>query len=265
MTKRMFALFAVSLVGCAAESPEPETRAWPCGSIETGGYYDLANVHARYQYDDRNNVVWRQEINYEDSPNYGQIIRTETKLFDGDVAFFEELVAGDWHDKTTRDLVDGRIVRSTYANYTYETDYFVTSTWTYDGDRVSRIDFDATDALLSGSSTFTYPDRDTRVERSCGPDEVGAEECTTTTLVGGVDSWTTSRTDDDGDGSDDYEQVRELDANGLPILIEGYYLSNGVRSERTSHVEIERRADGAPLHEDNGFTQIEYLFECDAD
>ncbi len=267
MLTRMFAtLVAVSLVGCAADPPDAETTAWPCGSIETGGYYGLANVQARYQYDDLNNVVWRQEINYEDSPNYGNVMATETSLFEGRIAFFEEEVAGSFHRKVRRELVDGRIVRETFTNYYDAREDVSTAAWTYTGDRVTRIDRSAVSFESPGGySAFTYADGDTRIERSCNYREDGGEDCSTVTLVGGVDTWTTSREDYEDDGADDFEAVRVLDANGLPLMVEGYYLEDGVRTYQTSHVEIERRADGAPLREDNGFTQIEYLFECDAD
>ncbi|NVB84457.1 MAG: hypothetical protein HOV81_39145 [Kofleriaceae bacterium] len=268
MKSRAFAfLFACSIAGCSTD-PDPrveEPTAWPCGSIETGGTFGLANVHARYEYDDLHNVVWSEETSHEQGPNYGKVLQTETKTFVGKIAVAEELVASDFHLETTRDLVDGRIVGETHIQYRTDGPNDITNgVWTYDGERVVRTDFkDATTDRPKSYSVFTYPDANTRVERSCWFDYYyGGEHCREVTLVGGADTWTTRLTDESGDGDLDQEEVRTFDANGLPVTIESYDFPGGTRKLARRTV-IERRADGAPLFMDDGFTQTEYVFSCE--
>jgi len=263
----LLALFAASsLVGCATDPIDEASREWPCGSIETGGHYGLANVHARYQYDDLNNVVWHQETNFEQSANYGKVMMTETKTFEGEIAVAEELVAPNWHHKTTRELAAGRIARTATVQYGLEgnDDVLLSTTWTYEGDRVARLDHkDVSHDRSMGYSLYTYPDADTQVVRSCSVADLnGVERCSTETLIGGEKSWTTRRVDDTSDGAIESETVRTLDANGLPLTTEVFDVNNGTRTLRGTTV-IERRADGAPLFMDNGFTQTEYLFACE--
>jgi hypothetical protein len=193
-------------------------------------------------------------------------VATETKTFEGRIAVSEERVASGWHEKTARDLLGGRITRETITNFTYNptSPDIAVGTWTYDGDRVARIDFqDITRNRPSTYSVFTYPGSDTLVDRHCAFDhDRGTEYCSSTTYVGGLETWTNKRRDSDEDGTAEHEVVRTLDTNGLPLTIESYNVRSGIRrlDKRTT---IERRPDGAPLFMDDGFTQTEYLFACD--
>lgn len=262
---RALTLLFVASTGCATDpGADDVTHEWPCGSIQTGGHFGLANIHARYEYDALDNVVWRQETNYEEGPNYGKVTLTESKVFDGNIAIAEELVATNWHTKTTGELLDGRLVRQTFTQYGFggNSDSIRTGTWTYDGDRVTRIDYeDMTSRRPTGYSVFAYPDDNTQVKRYCWfDDHNGGERCSVVTLIGGADTWTTRLTDDTADGVFDLEETRTLDANGLPTTVEMYSLPSRRLENRTV---IERRADGAPLFMDSGWTQTEYLFACE--
>jgi hypothetical protein len=251
---RIFIVSFMVVAGCATapvDDPKEEVEAWPCGSIARFNGSDVSST--RYAYDDLHNVLWQQKTSL-DGAAAGSVAWTATKTFDGKIAITEEYVEPNSYMKTERSVVDGRIMTETFIQ---DHEAPLTATWTYADGRVVRIDRQDATGAAKGYSVFTYPDANTRVERNC----TTVDSCSTETRLGGVDTYTTLR-QVTADGTSTYEETRTLDANGLPTLSEGAYIKADGARDVISHVEIERRADGAPLFVDDGRIETTYQFSC---
>lgn len=246
-------LLVTATGGCATDpdAPDPSTAdPWPCASRTQ--WADGRNTEQTYQWDEHHNLVLEREAN-------GEFFKWR---FDpsGTIAI-EEI--HEWHeeadtyrDTTTRELVDGRVMKEIREHERNGPGTVLTTTFRYEAGRLVEkhtIGDLATDIL----TTVSYPEPGVREEEDdvrSGPFRDGrfrfwkGDPWREFHNIDGIETVTT----------------RELDAQGRELRVKRF--SPGALAN-DEVVEIERDSNGAPVREvwtqhDAPSRTVTYLTTC---